>query len=71
MVKRVPIFEATVRFRAPGNTPKKQPSICAPSYTARGFSRKAAIRAANAMVPRGCQGHGIGSYGHPDVRIVR
>ena len=64
-------WRCTVYFRAPGNTPIAQPPGCEPRYTAEGDSRKSAIAAANALVPEGCQGPGIGSYGHPNVRRIQ
>ena len=63
-------WECTVYFRQPGNTPLSQPPGCAKSYAGRGVTKKQAVRAANARVPRGCQGKGIGSYGHPNQRFV-
>lgn len=63
-------IECTVYFRQPGNTPVPQPPGCAKWYTAIGKDRKHAVHRANAKVPLGCQGKGIGNYGPPLFRWV-
>ena len=64
-------WECTVFFRQPGNTPVKQPSHCAKSYTARGRTPDESKRKANHLIPLGCQGKGMGTYGHCKPRYVK